>query len=152
MSSGHARARNAAAARVQARREAGTAILHKANFAQARPGARTPRAKRAADSTGHTLEWGGNRGDLRQNRYDRNSTVIIILSVYRIFLKPVASLHSLSLEDGLSCWHCPPARFQLPPSWECRSSPPGHSSRYLSAFAPGPPARGLFFRGLLASA
>ena len=61
--------------------------------------------------------------------YDRNSTVIIILSGRRIFLKPVASLHSLYGEDGLSCWHCPPLAFSSRFRWGCRSSPPGLPSR-----------------------
>jgi hypothetical protein len=82
-------------------------------------------------------------GDLARRYYDRNSTVIIILSGIRIFLKPVASLHSFIPEDGLSCWHCPPLAFS-----SRLSGVAGHPlpaiPRALKRIAPGPPAGGLF--------
>jgi hypothetical protein len=55
-------------------------------------------------------------GKSGQTDYDRNTTVIIILSGNRIFLKTVASLHSLTGEDGLELLALPPARFQFPSS------------------------------------
>lgn len=85
--------------------------------------------------------------DLAKTRYDRNSTVIIILSGGRILLKPVAFLHSLYPEDGLGLLALPPARFQPPSSLGLPVIPSRLPYALLKAhLAPGPPVGGLFFR------
>ena len=104
---------------------------------------RAPSARRAARLLGPRRPQ--KRRIPPQNPYDRNSTVIIILSGLRIFLKHVAFLLSYRPEDGFELLALPPARFQLPSLLERRSSPPGRSARNNAHLAPGPPARGFFY-------